>query len=72
MFIKWLVQYVIVHCDLITVHLIGRCDPTREIQSLKICQGHPNIVTLYDVYHDDVSIERLNNYDEQDQLYTVT
>ncbi|KXJ25800.1 ribosomal protein S6 kinase alpha-5 [Exaiptasia diaphana] len=30
-----------------------RCDPKREIQSLKLCQGHPNIVTLYEVYQDD-------------------
>ncbi|EDO39163.1 predicted protein, partial [Nematostella vectensis] len=30
-----------------------RCDHTREVQSLKMCHGHPNIVTLYDVYQDE-------------------
>ncbi|KFM65578.1 Ribosomal protein S6 kinase alpha-5, partial [Stegodyphus mimosarum] len=30
-----------------------RIDSSREIQLLKLCQGHPNIVNLYEVYQDD-------------------
>ena len=38
-----------------SIDMPSRCDHTREVQSLKMCQGHPNIVVLYEVYHDDVS-----------------
>lgn len=31
-----------------------RIDCTREIQLLRICQGHPNIVKLHEVFHDEV------------------
>ncbi|XP_054711276.1 ribosomal protein S6 kinase alpha-5-like [Uloborus diversus] len=31
-----------------------RLDSTREIQLLKVCQGHPNIVNLHEVYHDEL------------------
>ena len=33
-----------------------RRDHIREEQSLRICQGHPNIVQLQEVFQDDVSI----------------
>ena len=33
-----------------------RRDHIREEQSLRICQGHPNIVKLQEVFQDDVSI----------------
>ncbi len=32
-----------------------RIDCTREIQLLRLCQGHPNIVRLHEVFHDEVS-----------------
>jgi len=32
-----------------------RRDHIREEQSLRICQGHPNIVRLQEVFQDDVS-----------------
>ena len=32
-----------------------RVDSSREIKLLRMCQGHNNIVTLYGVYHDEVS-----------------
>ncbi|KAJ9578919.1 hypothetical protein L9F63_004876, partial [Diploptera punctata] len=36
------------------VKIISRkIDCTREINLLRACQGHPNIVTLHDVYHDE-------------------
>ena len=31
-----------------------RIDCTREIQLLRLCQGHPNIVKLHEVFHDEV------------------
>ncbi|XP_064621307.1 ribosomal protein S6 kinase alpha-5-like isoform X2 [Lineus longissimus] len=31
-----------------------RQDCSREINLLKMCQGHPNIVKLHDVYHDEL------------------
>lgn len=31
-----------------------RTDTTREIKLLRQCQGHPNIVTLIEVFHDDI------------------
>ena len=31
-----------------------RVDCGREVKLLKSCQGHPNIVKLHDVYHDEV------------------
>ncbi|KAG1684015.1 Ribosomal protein S6 kinase alpha-5 [Nymphon striatum] len=31
-----------------------RIDCTQEVQLLKLCQGHPNIVKLYDVFHDEM------------------
>lgn len=31
-----------------------RIDTSREIQLLKACQGHPNVVQLIDVYEDEV------------------
>lgn len=27
----------------------------REIAALKLCDGHPNIVKLHEIYHDQVS-----------------
>jgi serine/threonine protein kinase len=39
-----------------------RQDCSREIQLLKMCQGHPNIVKLHDVYYDEVSDLILNSY----------
>lgn len=37
------------------VKIISRkVDSTREINLLRACQGHPNIVNLHQVYHDEV------------------
>ena len=33
-----------------------RHNPTREIQMLKLCQGHPNIVRLVDVFKDQLHV----------------
>ena len=33
-----------------------RRDRTQEVQSLRLCQGHPNIVNIHEVYQDGVSI----------------
>ena len=35
---------------------IIRYNPKREIQILKLCQGHPNIVKLVDVFSDQLHI----------------
>ncbi|XP_047108587.1 ribosomal protein S6 kinase alpha-5-like isoform X1 [Schistocerca piceifrons] len=36
------------------VKIVSRkIDCTREINLLRACQGHPNIVTLHEVYHDE-------------------
>ncbi|GBM41080.1 Ribosomal protein S6 kinase alpha-5 [Araneus ventricosus] len=36
------------------VKIISRCiDSSREISLLKHCQGHPNIVQLHEVFHDE-------------------
>ena len=32
----------------------SRVDASREVQLLKMCQGHPNIVRLHEVFHDQV------------------
>ena len=31
-----------------------RFDCTQEVQLLRLCQGHPNIVRLHEVFHDEV------------------
>jgi hypothetical protein len=31
-------------------------DCTQEINSLLICQAHPNIVSLHELYYDEVSV----------------
>jgi hypothetical protein len=36
-----------------------KIDCTREINLLRACQGHPNIVSLHDVYYDEVSMYSL-------------
>jgi len=42
------------------VKIVSRkIDCTREINLLRACQGHPNIVNLHEVYHDEVSVYRL-------------
>ena len=33
-----------------------RRDRTQEVQSLRLCQGHPNIVDIHEVYQDGVRI----------------
>jgi ribosomal protein S6 kinase alpha-5 len=33
-----------------------KIDCMQEINLLLICQGHPNIVSLHEVYYDDVSV----------------
>ncbi|XP_041353534.1 ribosomal protein S6 kinase alpha-5-like [Gigantopelta aegis] len=30
-----------------------RIDCTREVSLLRLCQGHPNIVTMFEVFHDE-------------------
>ena len=40
-----------------------RVDCTREIQLLRVCQGHSNIVRLHEVHHDEVCyIDELARY----------
>ena len=39
-----------------------RRDHIREEQSLRICQGHPNIVRLQEVFQDDVSVQICWNF----------
>ena len=34
---------------------ITRCDPTREVHVLKLCQGHKNVVKLIEILGDEVS-----------------
>ena len=31
-----------------------RVDCSQEVQLLTMCQGHPNVVRLHEVFHDDV------------------
>ena len=31
-----------------------RVDSSREVKLLRLCQGHPNIVQLHEVHHDEV------------------
>lgn len=39
------------------VKIIGnRVDSSREVQLLRLCQGHDTIVKLQDVFHDEVRI----------------
>ena len=35
-------------------HINARCNSTQEVSILKLCQGHPNIVHLHEVYSDEV------------------
>ena len=35
---------------------------TQEVQSLRLCQGHPNIVNIHEVYQDGVSCFFINLY----------
>ena len=39
-----------------TRFLSFRHNPSREIQILKLCQGHPNIVRLVDVFTDQLHV----------------
>lgn len=48
-----------------------RIDCSSEIQLLKICQGHPNIVQLVEDYCDEVSIARAW-FDFQIMIYRQT
>ena len=42
------------------VKIVSRkIDCTREINLLRACQGHHNIVNLHEVYYDEVSLHRL-------------
>jgi hypothetical protein len=36
--------------------IIYRCDPSREVHVLKLCQGHKNVVKLIEIISDDVSM----------------
>lgn len=39
------------------VKIVSRkIDSSREINLLKLCQGHPNIVQLHQVFYDEVSL----------------
>ena len=40
----------------------SRRDRTQEVQSLRLCQGHPNIVGVHEVYQDGVSPFELLHY----------
>lgn len=53
-----------------SMSVVDRCDSTSEVQCLKICQGHPNIVTLHQVFHDEVNKSNIQCY-LQVQLYTT-
>lgn len=42
------------------VKIVSRkIDCTNEINLLRACQGHPNIVKLHEVYHDEVSLSNM-------------
>ena len=41
--------------NIILCYIFFRRDHIREEQSLRICQGHPNIVKLQEVFQDAVS-----------------
>jgi ribosomal protein S6 kinase alpha-5 len=42
------------------VKIVSRkIDCTEEINLLRTCQGHPNIVSLHEVYYDEVSLYSL-------------
>ena len=47
-----------------------RIDCTREIQLLRLCQGHPNIVKLHEVFHDEVGSKI--NFEQSRQLQIWT
>jgi len=34
----------------------------REITALKLCEGHPNVVKLHEVYHDQVFWRNYNQH----------
>ena len=39
------------------VKIVSRkTDCNREVNLLRLCQGHPNIVTMHDVFHDEVRV----------------
>ena len=39
------------------VKIVSRkTDCNREVNLLRLCQGHPNIVTMHDVFHDEVCV----------------
>jgi ribosomal protein S6 kinase alpha-5 len=46
--------------DKFAVKVVSRkIDCTQEINLLQMCQGHPNIVSLHEVYYDEVSVYSL-------------
>ncbi len=40
----------------ITFSILYRYNPSREVSILKLCQGHPNIVGLKDVFTDQLHV----------------
>ena len=47
---------------IIYLFFIQRSKPSREVDMLRICQGHPNIVQIHDVLQDEVGIFAVTSY----------
>lgn len=45
--------HTVYHCNCTVYH---RHNPSREIQIMKLCQGHPNVVRLVDVFTDQLHV----------------
>ena len=44
-----------------------RVDCTREINLLRVCQGHPNVVRFYEVFYDEVIIQ----YPRKNETFSI-
>lgn len=49
------ITFIALLLNIILCYIFFRRDHIREEQSLRICQGHPNIVKLQEVFQDAVS-----------------
>ena len=36
--------------------IINRYNPSREVSILKLCQGHPNVIRLHEVFTDELHV----------------
>ncbi len=62
MLLRLSVRGVYIFCHMTIVYLLHdypmtcRYNPSREVSILKLCQGHPNIVGLKDVFTDQLHV----------------